>query len=84
MTVSPGPGPEAQFARSSGRAVSYPTQPVDRTAHFLPRVVRPGSGESDLEWVTASGMGTVHAITVNRSKDPSYNIASSSWTKVRA
>jgi hypothetical protein len=29
-------------------------------------------------------MGTVHAITVNRSKDPSYNIASSSWTKVRA
>ena len=42
---------------------------------FYPRVGIPGTGETDLEWVAASGGGTVHAITVNRGKDVSYNIA---------
>ncbi|MEJ1977555.1 MAG: OB-fold domain-containing protein [Acetobacteraceae bacterium] len=42
---------------------------------FYPRVAVPGSGETDLEWVPASGGGTVYAITVNRTRDGSYNIA---------
>lgn len=41
---------------------------------FYPRVAAPG-GEQDLEWVEASGHGTVYAITVNRSRDGAYNVA---------
>lgn len=43
---------------------------------FYPRVMEPGSGATDLEWVEASGNGTVHAVTVVRRKDPadSYNV----------
>jgi uncharacterized OB-fold protein len=42
---------------------------------FYPRVALPGTGETDLEWVEASGLGTVYSITVNRARDASYNIA---------
>ncbi len=69
-------GPEAQYraylaegrfriqrSRSSGQHV------------FYPRVAAPVSGATDLEWVDASGFGTVYSITVNRSKEGSYNIA---------
>ncbi len=52
-----------QRSRSTGRHV------------FYPRVAAPVSGETDLEWVPASGGGTVYAITVNRTRDGSYNIA---------
>jgi uncharacterized protein len=43
---------------------------------FYPRVMEPGTGATDLEWVEASGKGTVHAVTVIRRKDPaeSYNV----------
>lgn len=43
---------------------------------FYPRVAEPGTGTQDLEWVEASGEGTVHAVTIVRKKDPadSYNI----------
>ena len=43
---------------------------------FYPRVAEPGTGMEDLEWVEASGRGTVHAVTVVRKKDPadSYNV----------
>ncbi|AEG51258.1 protein of unknown function DUF35 [Sphingobium chlorophenolicum L-1] len=43
---------------------------------FYPRVAEPGTGAEDLEWVSASGAGTVHAVTVVRKKDPadSYNV----------
>lgn len=44
---------------------------------FYPRIAEPGTGADDLEWVEASGKGTVHAITIIRKKDPvdSYNVA---------
>jgi uncharacterized OB-fold protein len=44
---------------------------------FFPRVAEPGTGAEDLEWVEASGRGTVHAVTVVRKRDPSedYNVA---------
>jgi uncharacterized OB-fold protein len=43
---------------------------------FYPRVMAPRSGIEDLEWVAASGRGTVHAVTVVRKKEPadSYNV----------
>ncbi|WP_174803075.1 Zn-ribbon domain-containing OB-fold protein [Martelella limonii] len=41
---------------------------------FWPRVVSP-SGATDLQWVEAKGTGTVHAITVNRGRGESYNVA---------
>jgi len=43
---------------------------------FYPRIVEPGTGADDLEWVEASGRAIVHAVTVVRKKDPadSYNV----------
>lgn len=43
---------------------------------FYPRIVEPGTGADDLQWVEASGKGVVHAVTVVRKKDPtdSYNV----------
>jgi uncharacterized OB-fold protein len=54
-----------QRSRSSGRYL------------FYPRVAEPGSGATDLEWVEASGHGTVYATTVMRQRapTPSYNVA---------
>ncbi|MBM3104108.1 OB-fold domain-containing protein [Pseudomonas sp. V1] len=69
-------GPQAQYlaflqqghfmlqrSRSTGRHV------------FYPRTLVPGSGETDLEWVPASGLGTLYAITVNRSRGGDHNVA---------
>ncbi len=45
---------------------------------FYPRVLNPGTGEADLEWVEASGEGTVYATTVTRrrpEKGGDYNVA---------
>jgi uncharacterized OB-fold protein len=54
-----------QRSRASGRYV------------FYPRVAEPVSGETDLEWVEASGDGVVHATTVIRQRPPAadYNVA---------
>ncbi|WP_229668045.1 Zn-ribbon domain-containing OB-fold protein [Stakelama pacifica] len=41
---------------------------------FYPKVMAP-SGAVDLDWVEASGGGTVYAITVNRKREGSYNVA---------
>jgi uncharacterized OB-fold protein len=43
---------------------------------FYPRLVEPASGEA-LEWVEASGRGTVYSVTVVRAKPPvpPYNLA---------
>jgi uncharacterized OB-fold protein len=44
---------------------------------FYPRVAEPGTGDTDLEWVAASGQGTVHSSTVVRKRPPDadYNVA---------
>jgi uncharacterized OB-fold protein len=44
---------------------------------FYPRVAEPGTGCTDLEWVQASGAGTVYSTTVIRQKPPTpnYNLA---------
>lgn len=53
-----------QRSRSSGKCF------------FYPRVAEPVTGARDLEWVEASGRGTVHATTVVRVKPPQqpYNV----------
>lgn len=75
MTMSHAPGPEAQFKAflAQGRFMIQRSRSTGRHT-FYPRVAIAGSGESDLEWVAASGKGTVHAITVNHGKE-AYNIA---------
>ena len=52
-----------QRSRSTGRYV------------FYPRLLIPGTGETDLEWVEACGLGTVYSITVSRRRDGDHNIA---------
>jgi uncharacterized protein len=54
-----------QRSRASGRHI------------FYPRVMEPETGSTDLEWVEASGAGTVYSTTVIRQKPPapSYNLA---------
>jgi uncharacterized OB-fold protein len=53
-----------QRSRSSGAHV------------FYPRVAAPRTGAQDLEWVPASGRGTVYATTVMRVRPPAspYNV----------
>lgn len=53
-----------QRSASSGRHV------------FYPRVIAPGTGADDLEWVQACGRGTVYSTTVVRTKPPKpdYNV----------
>lgn len=43
---------------------------------FYPRVAAPVTGARDLEWVAASGRGTVYAVTIMRPKPPQapYNV----------
>jgi uncharacterized protein len=42
-----------------------------------PRVAQPGTGDTGLEWVEASGLGSVHSSTTVRCKPPAadYNVA---------
>ena len=46
------------------------------TVFFPPRISEPGSGDTDLEWIEASGMGTVYSMTVVSRKPPAapYNV----------
>lgn len=43
---------------------------------FPPRIMEPGSGDTDFEWVEASGLGTVHSVTMINQKPPAapYNV----------
>jgi uncharacterized protein len=72
-------GPEAQFQAylAEGRFMIQRSRSTG--AHvFYPRPFVPGTGETDLEWVEASGQGTVYATTVNRrspDKGGSFNVA---------
>jgi uncharacterized OB-fold protein len=44
--------------------------------YFYPRVIEPGTGADDLEWVQAAGTGTVYSVTVVRTRPPAepYNV----------
>lgn len=53
-----------QRSRSSGKHV------------FYPRVMEPGTGATDLEWVSITGQGTIYSVTVIHPKPPAvpYNV----------
>ncbi len=75
-TMPQGPGPEAVY-RAHLKAGRFMIQRSRSTgAHvFYPRVAAPVTGAVDLEWVEASGFGTIYSITVNRSKASTHNVA---------
>ena len=70
------PGPEAQYLAflAQGRFMLQRSRATGRYV-FYPRNLVPGSGETDLEWMPASGLGTLYAITVNRARGGDYNVA---------
>ena len=74
-----GDGPAARFKAylEQGR---FMLQRVRATGGhvFYPRVMAPGTGDTDLEWVEAGGEGVVYATTVVRvppAKGGDYNVA---------
>ncbi len=74
-----GPGPEARFHDylKEGRFMIQRSASTGKHV-FYPRVVMPGTGEADLDWVEASGEGTVYATTITRrrpEKGGDYNVA---------
>ena len=73
------PGPEAQFHAflAEGKFMIQRSASTGKWV-FYPRVAVPGTGETDLEWVAPSGLGTVCATTVTRVRPEQggdYNIA---------
>lgn len=69
-------GPEAEYKAYLAQG-SFKLQRSRRTGQhvFYPRIAMPHSGDTDLEWIEASGEGTLYAITVNRSKAGQHNVA---------
>ena len=69
-------GPEATYRAylREGRFMIQRSRSTGRHV-FYPRVAVPGTGEQDLEWIEASGRATVYAITVNRTREATYNLA---------
>jgi len=70
--------PEQQYEAflAEGRFMLLRSRQSGRCFWF-PRVAEPGTGSTDLEWVAASGAGTVYSTTVIRQKPPTpnYNLA---------
>ena len=74
-----GPGPERRYLDYLGEGRFMIQRSKSSGAYvFYPRTLEPGTGAADLEWVEASGDGTVYATTVNRQrpeKGGDYNVA---------
>ncbi|MBD1551458.1 Zn-ribbon domain-containing OB-fold protein [Pseudomonas typographi] len=70
-----GVGPQATYEAflREGRFMLQRSRATGRHV-FYPRVLVPGSGEADLEWVPASGLGTLYAITVDHAREGDRNI----------
>jgi uncharacterized protein len=70
-------GPEARWRAelAEGRLLLQRSA-SDGAYVFPPRIMAPGTGNDDLEWVTASGQGTVYSVTVISPKPPAepYNV----------
>jgi uncharacterized OB-fold protein len=70
-----GPSETWRRALAEGRFLIQRSR-ADGTHVFPPRVAAPGSGLDDLEWVEASGSGTVISVTIIRPRPPAepYNV----------
>ncbi len=73
-----GPGPDARFLQflEQGKLMLQRCRDTGRYV-FYPRVLDPETGSPALEWVEASGLGTVYSTTVVRQRPPTpdYNVA---------
>jgi uncharacterized OB-fold protein len=69
MTSATGPTNEYLTYLAQGRFVIQRSRSSGAYV-FYPRVAEPRTGATDLEWVEASGRGTVYATTVQRNKSP--------------
>jgi uncharacterized protein len=70
--------PEAEFTAFLAGGKFMIQRSRDSGRHiFHPRIVEPGTGSSNLEWVEASGEGTVYSTTAVSQKPPAkpYNVA---------
>lgn len=64
-------GPEAQWRSALAQGRFLLQKSKSSGAHiFPPRTMTPGTGTDDLEWVNASGLGTVYSVTVISPKPP--------------
>ena len=76
MTDAATPGPEQVFKDYLAQGLFMIQRSRSTGTYvFYPRLSVPGTGETDLEWVPASGRGAVYSITVNRKKEGSHNVA---------
>ena len=79
MTDFSGTGPARQFEQFLAEGKFMIQRSASSGASvFYPRTVAPGTGVADLEWIEASGKGTVYSTTVVRQrpeKGGDYNIA---------
>lgn len=64
-------GPERHWrtALAEGRFLLQRTR-ASGTVFFPPRLMEPRTGDDAWDWIEASGMGTVHAVTVIYPKPP--------------
>lgn len=70
--------PEAQYQQFLAEGRFMIQRSAGSGKHvFYPRVAEPATGATDLEWVAASGRGTVYSTSVVRQKPPTpnYNVA---------
>lgn len=70
-------GPEEQWRRALGEGrLMLQRSRVSGACFFPPRTAEPGTGDSDWEWVEASGDGTVYSVTTVRPPPPQapYNV----------
>jgi len=72
-------GPEAQYRAHLADGKFMIQRSVSTGAYvFYPRPFIPGTGETDLEWVEASGEGIVYSTTTNRrspEKGGTFNVS---------
>ena len=75
MTDSTSPEAHWREALTEGKLLLQRSR-SSGTFNFPPRVIAPGTGADDLEWVEASGAGTVYSVTVISPKPPAdpYNV----------
>ena len=76
--VFQGPGPDARFLQflEQGKLMLQRCRDTGKCI-FYPRVLDPETGSPNLEWVEASGLGTVYSTSVVRQRPPQqdYNVA---------
>lgn len=70
-------GPEAVWraALAEGRILLQRANDSG-TVFFPPRIAEPGTGDTDISWIEAAGLGTVYSVTVISRKppEPPYNV----------